>query len=97
MGTHSSSPSLVIPSGTPLAVYLAAHPHLIGTRVIERFTISDGNLPFLFKVLSIEKALSIQSHPDKQTAERLHADHPYIYKGLSVPSPMFTDDSTQIM
>ena len=87
MGTHPSSPSLVASSNTTLAAHLAAHPHLIGARVAERFAASDGNLPFLFKVLSIEKALSIQSHPDKTTAERLHAAHPHIYKGL----PAFID------
>ncbi|KAM5368451.1 hypothetical protein ACJZ2D_009521 [Fusarium nematophilum] len=30
-------------------------------------------LPFLFKVLSINKALSIQAHPNKKLAEQLHA------------------------
>lgn len=30
-------------------------------------------LPFLFKVLSIGKALSIQAHPNKKLAEKLHA------------------------
>lgn len=37
-------------------------------------------LPFLFKVLSVGKALSIQAHPDKSLAERLHRDYPQIYK-----------------
>ncbi|MCJ1444749.1 MAG: Mannose-6-phosphate isomerase [Stictis urceolatum] len=32
-----------------------------------------GKLPFLFKVLSIRKALSIQAHPNKKLAEQLHA------------------------
>lgn len=46
----------------------------------------DGNiggqpkLPFLFKILSIRKALSIQVHPNKSEAEKLHALHPDIYK-----------------
>ena len=33
-------------------------------------------LPFLFKVLSAGKALSIQAHPDKVMAEQLHAENP---------------------
>lgn len=33
----------------------------------------QNKLPFLFKVLSINKALSIQAHPNKKLAERLHA------------------------
>ena len=38
------------------------------------------NLPFLFKVLSVNKALSIQAHPDKKHAEELHKARPDIYK-----------------
>lgn len=37
-------------------------------------------LPFLFKVLSINKALSIQAHPNKKLAEQLHASNPKEYK-----------------
>ena len=40
----------------------------------------QGDLPFLFKVLSIGGALSIQAHPDKVLAERLYKDFPKIYK-----------------
>lgn len=32
------------------------------------------------QVLSVETALSIQSHPDKRLAERLHAQRPEVYK-----------------
>ncbi|XP_006461582.1 hypothetical protein AGABI2DRAFT_222394 [Agaricus bisporus var. bisporus H97] len=80
MGTHSKSPSMLTQDGGQLADYLKAHPELIGDPIIQRFDASNGNLPFLFKVLSIEKALSIQSHPDKRTAEVLHVKHPEIYK-----------------
>ncbi|KAI0269431.1 mannose-6-phosphate isomerase [Gloeopeniophorella convolvens] len=80
MGTHPKSPSLVSSSGETLANYLSKHPALIGQKVVEKFDAADGNLPFLFKVLAIEKALSIQSHPDKPTAKELHAQHPDIYK-----------------
>ncbi|XP_032596376.1 mannose-6-phosphate isomerase [Drosophila grimshawi] len=38
------------------------------------------DLPYLFKVLSINKALSIQVHPNKCEAERLHKERPEIYK-----------------
>merc|ERR1712137_782053 len=37
-------------------------------------------LPFLFKVLSIDKPLSIQAHPNKDLAARLHKNFPDIYK-----------------
>ena len=36
-------------------------------------------MPFLFKVLSAGKALSIQAHPDKSLAEKLHTDNPGAY------------------
>ena len=39
----------------------------------------DGKLPFLFKVLSVNKALSIQAHPHKELAEKLHAADPAHY------------------
>jgi len=38
-----------------------------------------GDLPFLFKVLSAGKALSIQAHPDKELATHLHANNPQAY------------------
>ncbi|KZP25490.1 mannos-6-phosphate isomerase [Athelia psychrophila] len=79
MGTHPSSPSH-LQSDEALSEYLAAHPELIGDKVNKYYDATNGNLPFLFKVLSIGKALSIQSHPDKQTAEKLHAEQPKIYK-----------------
>lgn len=37
------------------------------------------DLPFLFKVLSAGKALSIQAHPDKENAERLNIENPSKY------------------
>ena len=37
-------------------------------------------MAFLFKVLSVQKALSIQAHPNKLLAEKLHAKFPDIYK-----------------
>ncbi|THH16926.1 hypothetical protein EW146_g3799 [Bondarzewia mesenterica] len=80
MGTHPNSPSLVSSTGETLSNHLASHPELMGESVVNRFDAADGNLPFLFKVLAIEKALSIQSHPDKRTAEVLHAQRPDIYK-----------------
>uniref|UniRef100_A0A7S2HDI8 mannose-6-phosphate isomerase n=1 Tax=Helicotheca tamesis TaxID=374047 RepID=A0A7S2HDI8_9STRA len=38
-----------------------------------------GQLPFLFKVLSAGKALSIQAHPDLTGAKRLHKENPSNY------------------
>lgn len=95
----TSPSHLPSPSRSTLSSYLKAHPSLIGSSVADKFPgAKEGNLPFLFKVrqvlhvalnadnyqvLSIEKALSIQTHPDKKTAEALHAQFPNIYKGMS--------------
>jgi mannose-6-phosphate isomerase len=38
-----------------------------------------GQLPFLFKVLSAGKALSIQAHPCKDGAKKLHVENPENY------------------
>lgn len=39
----------------------------------------SGTLPFLLKILSINTALSIQAHPDKEHAHELHRDRPDLY------------------
>ncbi|KZT53367.1 mannose-6-phosphate isomerase [Calocera cornea HHB12733] len=77
MGTHPNSPSSIYPDGTPLLSYLQAHPELLGAKVKEHFGL---DLPFLFKVLAIRKALSIQAHPHKALAQRLHKERPDLYK-----------------
>jgi mannose-6-phosphate isomerase len=38
------------------------------------------SLPFLFKVLSVRKALSIQAHPDLELARKLHQEKPAMYR-----------------
>lgn len=82
MGTHPSAPARLAGTGTPLAEHLASHPNMIGAQVSARFAGAQaGAMPFLLKVLAIEKALSIQVHPDKAMAERLHAAQPNVYKG----------------
>ncbi|KAH6880985.1 mannose-6-phosphate isomerase [Coprinopsis sp. MPI-PUGE-AT-0042] len=81
MGTHPSGPSRVKDTGESLSNYLQRNPHFMGDSILSKFEdAKKGNLPFLFKILSISKALSIQSHPDKETAKRLHAKSPDIYK-----------------
>ncbi|KAG0142770.1 hypothetical protein CROQUDRAFT_662091 [Cronartium quercuum f. sp. fusiforme G11] len=79
MGTHPSLPTRLSTAGQPLlADYISQDPSkLLGERVAQTYA---GDLPFLFKILAIRKALSIQAHPDKTLAERLHADRPEIYK-----------------
>ncbi|GAA5873145.1 hypothetical protein JCM8547_006803 [Rhodosporidiobolus lusitaniae] len=77
MGTHPSCPSTLYATGQDLKKYLKAKPELLGDKVVKKF---GDDLPFLFKVLAIGKALSIQAHPDKKLAQKLHSDKPDIYK-----------------
>eukprot|EP00959_Pyramimonas_sp_CCMP1952_P436822 9146458-Pyramimonas_sp.AAC.1 len=37
-------------------------------------------LPWTVQILSVATALSIQAHPDKTLAEKLHAERPGVYK-----------------
>eukprot|EP00889_Picochlorum_renovo_P002364 jgi/Picre1/29394/NNA_004782.t1 len=71
MGTHPSGPSVVKEQGVTLKEAIEKNPEVLGA-------VSD--VPFLFKVLSVRTALSIQSHPDKRLAEKLHASNPSVYK-----------------
>lgn len=78
MGTHPSGPSIVKGTGVGLKETIAAKAEeFLGSVVHETF---GSDLPFLTKVLSVAKALSIQAHPDKTTARALHADRPHVYK-----------------
>jgi mannose-6-phosphate isomerase len=86
MGTHPSGPSLVQPPGgaaaspapwVPLQEHLTATPAALGPAGAYS---ADSALPFLFKVLSVGKALSVQAHPDRALAARLHAARPDLYK-----------------
>ena len=75
-------PSHLIRTKETLAGYLATHPELVGSKISDHFPeVKMGNLPFLFKILAIQKALDIQAHPDKKLVERLHAERPDLYKG----------------
>lgn len=94
IGTHESGPSNVVICGDanedsadanneaemhsmPLKDWLSKNPYALGDKVLQRW---GTDLPFLFKVLSVSKALSIQAHPDKRLAKQLHQLQPNIYK-----------------
>jgi len=82
MGTHPTLPSKV--DGRDLSSHLAANQQLVGEKVAAAFPdASEGSLPFLFKVLSIGTALSIQAHPNKELAKKLFREKPDVYKGGS--------------
>ncbi|WVR08813.1 mannose-6-phosphate isomerase, class I [Kwoniella sp. DSM 27419] len=79
MGTHPTLPSKLDDSSL-LIDHLKSHPELMGDKVTTKFEAQDGALPFLFKVLSIGTALSIQAHPDKKLAKRLFKERSDVYK-----------------
>lgn len=53
---------------------------LKGTSTSLKEHLNGNDLPFLFKVLSVRTALSIQAHPDLELAKKLHAADPKNYK-----------------
>nr|XP_019562884.2 mannose-6-phosphate isomerase-like [Aedes albopictus] len=73
MGDHCSGPSLVKGCGEELGAF-------IGKDLAGNVGVGQDKLTYLFKVLSIRKALSIQVHPNKEEAEKLHAQFPDVYK-----------------
>ena len=68
MGAHPKASSAILVEGQQLSLnaYINAHKEeVVGRQTYQRF----GELPYLFKVLSAGKALSIQVHPSKSQAE----------------------------
>ncbi|ETN43784.1 mannose-6-phosphate isomerase, class I [Cyphellophora europaea CBS 101466] len=76
MGTHPSLPSKDLTTGRSLLDLVSDNAALMGHDITSKYS---SKLPFLFKVLSINKALSIQAHPNKKLAEKLHAQDPKNY------------------
>jgi mannose-6-phosphate isomerase len=73
MGTHPNAPSLLT-SNQELKTII--NNETCTESIMKKY----NDLPFLFKVLSIRKALSIQAHPDKVLAQKLHSTRPDLYK-----------------
>jgi len=76
MGTHPNGPSK-FSNGDLLSSSIESDSTCLGSKITSKF---GNQLPFLFKVLSVDKALSIQAHPNKKHAEELHAARPDVYK-----------------
>ncbi|XP_014218860.1 mannose-6-phosphate isomerase [Copidosoma floridanum] len=77
MGTHPNGPSLLKGKNIFLEEYVRDNNHVLGKVLIDKY---NGKIPFLLKVESVRKALSIQVHPSKEQAEMLHQSSPNIYK-----------------
>jgi len=86
MGTHPSGPSSILARNHSLTLLSGAinqeKEKILGKRVLSEFGEEDLQLglPFLFKVLSINKALSIQAHPHRELAKILHQRQPQHYR-----------------
>ncbi|KAJ8417149.1 hypothetical protein AAFF_G00283760 [Aldrovandia affinis] len=79
MGAHPKGDALIKDnriSQRTLGQWIADYPACLGSKVKDTF---QGQLPFLFKVLSVNTALSIQAHPNRELAARLHAQFPEHY------------------
>lgn len=64
MGAHTNGPSYLILGDreeVELADFIYQNPHCLSPL--------PPKLPFLFKVLSIARPLSLQAHPDKKRAQ----------------------------
>ena len=81
MGTHPKTPSKDLETQRPLLDLLEDNQALMSKEIWEKF---GGSLPFLFKVLSIDKPLSVQAHPNKKLAEKLHKMDPENYPGKTI-------------
>lgn len=81
IGTHPSMPSTIAATSEPLSSYLLdpsqRSAYFSAAHEASGF---KGDVPFLLKVLSIGKGLSIQAHPNKELAVQLHARDPKNYK-----------------
>lgn len=79
MGTHTNVPSFRHDDKVSLRDIISGNPEkYLGDDIIKKFH-SSTELPFLFKVLSIRKVLSIQAHPDKALGKILRAQDPKNY------------------
>ncbi len=79
MGAHPKAPSRIEIDGERYLLnrLIEKYPlEILGEAVAGKF---DKKLPFLFKVLSANEALSIQAHPNKQQAAALHTLDPEHY------------------
>lgn len=80
IGTHPSMPSEIETDKgqkEKISDFLKTNPAALGKIEVDS---NKPELPYLFKVLSIATALSIQAHPDLERAKKLHEKDPKNYK-----------------
>ena len=82
MSNHPSDPSILVNCEPnlcekPLEQLFKLWPVVLGNEEYKRKF--GENIPYMAKVLSIAKPLSIQIHPDKELAQKLHQESPDKY------------------
>jgi mannose-6-phosphate isomerase len=79
MGTHPKASSRIVINDKEFNLDEVIHQYpkeMLGSNTVKKFS---NTLPFLFKVLSANEALSIQAHPSKRQAIWLHKKDPNNY------------------
>ncbi|KAH8115042.1 mannose-6-phosphate isomerase [Phellopilus nigrolimitatus] len=86
MGTHQNGPASLWgdPQTSLHGLAMSAPRHFLGARLTVSPMLApehakfphSTHVPFLFKVLSIARALPLQAHPDKHLGEKLHRADP---------------------
>ncbi|RXM95870.1 Mannose-6-phosphate isomerase [Acipenser ruthenus] len=79
MGAHPKGDAIIRDnriSQKTLGQWIEDHPGCLGSKVKDTF---QGQLPFLFKVLSVNIALSIQAHPNRHPAGGARRGHRCLY------------------
>ena len=90
MGAHPTAPSRVDGGEATLLDFVSADPiGMLGPQVAARF---KNRLPFLLKVLSAAKALSIQTHPTREQAEAGYAAEQARGLAAGDPNRNYADD-----
>lgn len=92
MGAHPSAPSRIgdAADAATLLDFISADPvGMLGLELAARF---HNRLPFLLKVLSAEKALSIQTHPTREQAEAGYAADNAAGLEPKAPNRNYVDD-----
>lgn len=89
--THKNGPSTILTSslltnGTKLRDVIASDPeYYLGSKLLANAKMQEmyrNDLPFLFKILSFDKALPLQAHPDPELGRKLRKQEKTKYLGL---------------
>ncbi len=93
LGAHHKAPSnvMTVSGNISLKELIDRFPkEILGSRAAEKF---HNTLPYLFKVLAVEKPLSIQAHPDIFQAKKGFSEENSKKIALDSPERNFKDDN----